>query len=274
MKTIKPTLLAAAVLLATTLNSCRKDANPTPVSGFQRDSLSMGALDLRHFKCKDPKKTLSEGLLAWYPFSGNADDWSGNGYNGVLTGATLTVGKYGCNNSAYSFNGNAQDYITLPLSYGDTTQFSLYARVKRGSNGTILSIGDLYRNDQTELDVSFDSTSVAAGLSWQRIFKGPPPRGYVLLMGGVGGRLTLARQDCWEDIAVTFNKSVLVIYINGKMVSSAAVTLSPALFGPWYVGINFALYRPYSGFLTGVIDEMRFYNRPLTLEEIGYLYKH
>lgn len=31
-----------------------------------------------------------DGLLAYYPFLGNANDMSGNGHNGVVHGATLT----------------------------------------------------------------------------------------------------------------------------------------------------------------------------------------
>ena len=32
----------------------------------------------------------TNGLVAWYPFNGNANDESGNGMNGNVTGATLT----------------------------------------------------------------------------------------------------------------------------------------------------------------------------------------
>ncbi|MEN9948061.1 MAG: hypothetical protein RL106_884, partial [Bacteroidota bacterium] len=31
----------------------------------------------------------SNGLVAWYPFNGNANDESGNGNDGVVNGATL-----------------------------------------------------------------------------------------------------------------------------------------------------------------------------------------
>jgi hypothetical protein len=46
----------------------------------------------------------SEGLVAYYPFNGNANDESGNGYNGDVTGATLVADRFGNENSAFSFD--------------------------------------------------------------------------------------------------------------------------------------------------------------------------
>jgi hypothetical protein len=43
-------------------------------------------------------------LVAHYPFNGNANDESGNGYNGIAYGATLTTDRFGNPNSAFSFN--------------------------------------------------------------------------------------------------------------------------------------------------------------------------
>jgi hypothetical protein len=48
---------------------------------------------------------LSDGLVAYYPFNGNANDESGNGNNGTVNGATLTMDRFGNPNSAYNFDG-------------------------------------------------------------------------------------------------------------------------------------------------------------------------
>jgi len=48
---------------------------------------------------------LSDGLVAYYPFNGNANDESGHGNNGIVNGATLTTDRNGNVNSAYSFDG-------------------------------------------------------------------------------------------------------------------------------------------------------------------------
>ncbi|MBL8027669.1 MAG: immunoglobulin domain-containing protein, partial [Fibrobacteres bacterium] len=51
------------------------------------------------------------GLVAYYPFTGNANDVSGNGYNGTVSGATLSSDRFGNSNSAYKFNGS--NYIDI-----------------------------------------------------------------------------------------------------------------------------------------------------------------
>jgi len=59
-----------------------------------------------------PNYVPTNGLVGWWPFNGNANDASGNGYNGTVNGATLTTDRFGVANKAYSFNGST-NYITL-----------------------------------------------------------------------------------------------------------------------------------------------------------------
>ena len=56
----------------------------------------------------------TQGLVAYYPFNGNANDQSANGNNGTVNGATLAMNRFGVPNQAYYFNGNAG--ITIPDS--------------------------------------------------------------------------------------------------------------------------------------------------------------
>ena len=48
---------------------------------------------------------LNNGLVAWYPFDGNASDMSGNDKHGTVHGATLAIDRHGQINKAYSFDG-------------------------------------------------------------------------------------------------------------------------------------------------------------------------
>ncbi len=57
---------------------------------------------------------ITNGLVAYFPFNGNANDMSGNELNGTVSGAVLTTNRFGTANSAYYFNGSSA-YITLPL---------------------------------------------------------------------------------------------------------------------------------------------------------------
>ena len=56
---------------------------------------------------KNPKKSPipTNGLVAWYPFNGNAKDESDNENNGIVNGATLTTDRFKENTKAYSFTG-------------------------------------------------------------------------------------------------------------------------------------------------------------------------
>ena len=63
----------------------------------------------------------TEGLVAYYPFNGNANDVSGNGNHGILEGnknvPELTTDRFGKENSAYSFGGYYNyNWIKVPNS--------------------------------------------------------------------------------------------------------------------------------------------------------------
>ena len=53
-----------------------------------------------------PNYVPTNGLVGWWPFNGNANDESGNGNNGTVNGATLTVDRNGVANQAYTFDVN------------------------------------------------------------------------------------------------------------------------------------------------------------------------
>ncbi|MBT1702695.1 hypothetical protein KK060_05350 [Fulvivirgaceae bacterium PWU20] len=52
--------------------------------------------------------SLTEGLEVYYPFSGNANDESGNQHHGTVYGATLVQDRNNNINSSYYFNGNSR----------------------------------------------------------------------------------------------------------------------------------------------------------------------
>src|SRR5688572_27812856 len=59
---------------------------------------------------------ITSGLVARYPFDGNANDVSGNNNHGSLVGAVAsTTDRFGLPNRAYSFNGT-NTYILVPAS--------------------------------------------------------------------------------------------------------------------------------------------------------------
>jgi hypothetical protein len=57
--------------------------------------------------------SLSMGLVAYYPFDGDALDHSGNSNNCTVMGATLTSDRFGQANSAYAFAGSATWIVAM-----------------------------------------------------------------------------------------------------------------------------------------------------------------
>ncbi|MDA0671328.1 MAG: FISUMP domain-containing protein [Bacteroidetes bacterium] len=58
-----------------------------------------------------PDYVPQNGLIAWYPFNGNADDESGNGNDGENLGAFPVADRNGESNSAYGFGGGAKIHL-------------------------------------------------------------------------------------------------------------------------------------------------------------------
>jgi hypothetical protein len=92
---------------------------------------------------------ISDGLVAYYPFNGNANDESGNGNNGAVNGATLIADRFGNANKAYSLDG-LSDYINIS-SIGIYQSVTLLAWVKN-YNGVIIGFDGSYF-------ISVDSTN-------------------------------------------------------------------------------------------------------------------
>jgi len=57
----------------------------------------------------------TDGLVASWPFNGNANDESGNGNHGLVTGATYTANRAGVSNHAILLDGTS-DHITVANS--------------------------------------------------------------------------------------------------------------------------------------------------------------
>ncbi|MEC8597246.1 MAG: LamG-like jellyroll fold domain-containing protein, partial [Bacteroidota bacterium] len=53
-----------------------------------------------------PNHIPTDGLIAFYPFDGNAHDESGNEHNGIITGATFAEDRTGLSNAAIEFLGS------------------------------------------------------------------------------------------------------------------------------------------------------------------------
>ena len=97
---------------------------------------------------------LNDGLVAYYPFNGNADDASGNGNDGIVDGAILSEDRFGNPNSAYIFDGIDAWIYTQSVDQA-LTEKTMSAWVKL--NDVSQQGGGVVSLETPEADPNFDS---------------------------------------------------------------------------------------------------------------------
>ncbi len=92
---------------------------------------------------------LTNGLIMYYPFTGNATDVSGNTNVATVNGPVLTTDRFGAANSAYYFDG-VDDYIQLTGGVGmkPTFPMSISAWVNIRSN--VSGVNNVFNNDYVD----------------------------------------------------------------------------------------------------------------------------
>ncbi|MBK6483764.1 MAG: fibronectin type III domain-containing protein [Chitinophagaceae bacterium] len=112
-------------------------------------------------------------LIASYPFNGNANDETGNGYNGMVDGATLCDDRFGNAISAYNFDGsNDQIVIGQEPNFPAWDTYSVSLWFLNDGGGTfgyygqkILSKAQFYTDWHLEVGWPSDS-GIGGNLSW------------------------------------------------------------------------------------------------------------
>jgi hypothetical protein len=197
------------------------------------------------------------GLVAAYGFeegSGvSVGDDSGGGNNGTVSGgATWTTGRFG---KALAFNGSdALVTINDSASLDLTTALTLEAWV----NPTVISAS--WRNIlYKQADIYFLMGSTP---------QGPPDFGGLFASANVYGPAALAT-NTWTHIAGTYDGTTMRFFVNGIQVASRAQAgaLNPST-GPLTIGGDTVTHDAGPQFWSGLIDEVRVYNRALTAVEI------
>lgn len=234
--------------------------------------------------------SLKNGLVAFYPFSGNVDDSSGNNNLGTNNGATLTTDRFGAANKAYSFNGTSS-FIKIPNSSSltaSTYQLTIAAWVKlnqfTGSPNKAASIVDKANGSSGDWGIFYQDFDANPAVEKLR-FGGYIWYSSVILSQGLRTS-TVPTQNQWVHIAYTIDgNSVTNYYING--VNESQIGNGGNGFSLWennadmYIGRSGTVNGNYYGFtgsnynyFNGAIDEVRIYNRVLSPTEVQYLATH
>ena len=69
--------------------------------------------------------TVCDGLVAYYPFYGDATDKSGNGHDGKVIGATLTKDRNGYQNHAYRLD---KTFSMIDITSSNISGFELESK--------------------------------------------------------------------------------------------------------------------------------------------------
>ncbi|MCB0570399.1 MAG: T9SS type A sorting domain-containing protein, partial [Phaeodactylibacter sp.] len=203
----------------------------------------------------------SGSIIADYPFSGNANDVSGNNLHGQPNGALLTADRFGNPQSAYYFYGGPQ-HIAVPNSPILNFQESITASCWFSAGGlpdkeTFLLSHGSWQN-RWKLSITPDKL-----LRWT-----------VNTLSGIADLdATVALQvDSFYHVAATYDGSLLALYINGELHSYKALsglmrtTAVPFLMGQMLPGETNYNFK-------GVMDEVKLYDYALNPDAVKTLYE-
>ena len=213
-----------------------------------------------------PNYVPTNGLAAWYPFNGNANDESGNGNNGAVNGATLTTDRFGNPDAAYSYDGN--DWIQVPhhssIDFDNTDSFSVSVWINRD---------DYTDQGQSVLE------------KWYSTQFGPYP--YQIRTGWLGTSFSFSSgsfdgsggQTVSTDGGVAnVDNHIVLVYNNGNRklyVDGIEVDDTTSSIGSFNNNDNLYIGRRGNvgnRYYHGVIDDIGIWGRAITPCEIGQLY--
>ena len=184
-----------------------------------------------------------------------ANDSSGNGNNGTVLGAAwTTLGKYG---GALDFNGvnavvTVPDANSLDLTNGMTIELWVYPTATPTGWQSVVTkeipgdgVYTMYANNSTN----------------NRPYAG-------MMINGASQSTTGTAQlaaNTWTHLAMTYNGTTLILYVNGVQVGSKAVTgnITTSAYGLTIGGAQLS-----TEFFKGRIDNVRIYNQALLAADI------
>jgi hypothetical protein len=226
------------------------------------DELSKKVQDLNKFVFSQfPPPT--NGLVAYFPFNGNANDESGNGYNGTVVGASLTTNRFDVANSAYSFAGGTTSYIQTPISNFFTQNFTICAWAKCTDNVNASSIIASRNALDRITGFGFDENNLYFYVSHSI---GSANSNYP-----TGTELNLI-DNRWHFYCAVYNSGTLSLFVDnilrGQTVSSTPVVIV----AQFKIGLDDLIYNGQLRGFKGSIDDVRFYNRVMSTNEVQQLY--
>ena len=203
-------------------------------------------------------------LVLYYPFNGNANDQSGNGINGIVTGAILATDRKGNENSAYYFDGNS--YLTIEADDSilnvNTEGFTLSFWVKPDEGQSIASAPV----------VSYGYGRFGGyGIAYWEQYGMFRTDFYDYSWTGKHVAVDELDDHVWYMYTFTYDGTALKEYVNGVFINETTVTYYPATPEGTYRLRFGANSSSASEFFKGYLDDIRIYSKVLTDLDVANL---
>ena len=203
--------------------------------------------------------SLANGLVALWHLNGDALDSSGNDNTLSVTSATSAAGLWGTN--AYEFDG-VNDFITAEDSASlEPTNITLSTW--------------FYPNGLQALDThyvglvkkEYDTSASSPFVSYGFVFNSTGDRLEAMISEGTpnGSPDFEINLNEWNHAVMTFDGSILRIYLNGEFIESASQSVIQYSNGKFIFGQS---YGANVGRFDGKIDEVAIWNRALDSNEV------
>jgi len=226
---------------------------------------------------------LNDGLIAYYPFDGNVLDESGNDLNGKVIGnAIWSVDRFGNDKSAFKFDGTT--YVDVEnddlLNLQNLTLSVWFYNENNKMINPILFKGRYNGNTKLPLNqrqYQFFSSHYKKELNKKenitfQIFNHRNKWQFTDIPISV-------KANTWNHLAATYGSNVARIYLNGKLIKehkfegkifipkdSKSMTIGGT------ISDNNAHYGNLIRYRTGMLDELKIFDRALSSLEINQLH--
>jgi len=280
MKTIKNTTVAclAGIITVFAVSSCQKSFNPKTYAPTKPLPTFGG-----YSNSKDIEPS---SLVAYWPFSGNLKD-SLSGTKGVATGTGFAAGVEG-----QGLQGANNGYVVsdVPAAVKSLHSFTIstWVNMPQNTTGAIGIFGIAHsQNFWGNMDIFFDNGSTATtGVLKVHLFD------HSATAGGndawEGGYTVANPWNTWINVTVTYDDaaSTVTVYYNGAQagVNNAAgfapldwSAAQKMVFGTLQFQTTPSLTsatgsQGWAGYLTGVLDQVRVYDKVLSASQASALY--
>lgn len=200
-----------------------------------------------------------DGLVAFYPFTGNANDESDNSNDGTVNGATLTADRHGNANSAYSFDGT-DDFIEV----ADDTTLDIVGNI------TMSAWVNLSEINSSSIISKIRYNENIQGFEGYEIGTNGSSSDYTFFLNGgfIESGSSSNQTGTWKHLVMVYDVDMLKIYVDN-------VLIDEKFYDGGISANDFAMYignDPVQVPTNGLIDDVAIYNKALSANEVSDLY--